>query len=778
MMKKLVILLLLCFGMDICLASGEYGFSCWENGWRKNGGDGSADLFCIETSEYGFVLDLDNFSKVRFGKLNRDGDYEQALNDNIEQLHELTVGQLVVEIIIDGQAYQAKTCKAGKDKAVGHLGSARLWEAGRYVQHYDFLELDFQNNKGEKLDFDGTLDLVAWPGSLTFNMEVAAGGNCDDAKLKLGLNSWKQEENIKGTWRKGEKKNITLNCNTSGEKVPEAKISVKANGRNWPVSFENKKNCYVVKVERMQRKWATGYTDIRNYDDFEIKVESDADGKDIPFLLELRNPANITGLCPILCDQNGRPLGVPVQLSKNWHEQSMGAYMMAYTMLPAKKQASYILRVIYGFYGTLPTASHSQLSLVGYGKNIGSNNGRWEQLAIGCWGETICFDMDMSCVDVAITDIRMLMTRNAKNGKKWSWTDAGWGGDWLNIADAGQKKYFMNHMKTAYLAHGPCLTDVRHDGYYGSNQEIKFSAQIQTLRTDDYNRVFQKLTYEFMRDVKADKLWLFKLGRTNQYTTPQIAYGNINGCSGNLTVPAKMKRGQLFLDNVEIDGDGPWWVGLPGAVHTSGKDWGTGYRALIIRGYKVVAGGKVYSQPVISAPAFGNNPANLDIELSGPIGVNNFKKGDIIELDLELITLPRVADDYYGPNDAFRRHLTENPSSWKSIYREVKGNDLEVTVAGGKLLQKYPIIIECKNADVKVTIKGGVGAVPIRFEGLKQANGYNLYRVVNGKRVKLDQSVHGNDYWQVDYEEHSGLYKMSFNLELDGLEESDWILAR
>ena len=58
--------------------------------------------------------------------------------------------------------------------------------------------------------------------------------------------------------------------------------------------------------------------------------------------------------------------------------------------------------------------------------------------------------MDMSCVDVAITDIRMLMARNGSKGRKWSWTDAGWGGDWLNIKDADHGKYFQNNLKTAY----------------------------------------------------------------------------------------------------------------------------------------------------------------------------------------------------------------------------------------------------------------------------------------------------------------------------------------
>ena len=121
----------------------------------------------------------------------------------------------------------------------------------------------------------------------------------------------------------------------------------------------------------------------------------------------------------------------------------------------------------------------------------------------------------MSCVDVIITDIRMLMTRNGLNGRKWSWTDAGWGGDWLNIKDSAQDKYFPKAVKTSYLSQGPCLTDVRHSGYYGINREVGFMADIKTLRTDDFSRSFHRLEYDFEKDVSAERVWLFKTGRTH-----------------------------------------------------------------------------------------------------------------------------------------------------------------------------------------------------------------------------------------------------------------------
>lgn len=778
-MKKIFLLLLLISAVEIHAGVNDYTFSCWQNGWRKNVDDRSADVFGIETSKYGFALDIADFRKVRFGKLSNPVSYEQALKHKAEKLKKIPLAKLLIKLEVDGVKYRAYTCKAGIEKGVKHLSSVRMWESGRYVQHYDFLGLDFRSSKGQQLSCDANLDLVAWPESLTFNLEVTAAAAYKNATLRLGLKStagnFNQEAKVEGIWKQGEKKNISLTCNIApSRKVTSAKITVKTEGgQNLPVSFDNNKNCYVASVKNLKRNWKTGYTDIRNYDDFKITVDSSGSKDTVPFLLHVRAPANITGLCPILCDESGQPTGIPVQLSKNWHYKPMSAYLMAYTMLPAEKPTTYILRIVYGFYGKLPSASHAQLSLVGYG-----GNGRWDQLAIGCWGETICFDMDMSLVDVAITDIRMLMARNGIEGEKWKWTDAGWGGDWLNTQDDSQKKYFQNNLKTAYLSQGPCLTNVKYEGYYGTNREVDFSAQIQTLRTDDYSRVFQKLSYKFTRDVSAKKIWLFKLGRTGQYATPQIAYGNINGCIEELDVPANLKKHQLLLDKVELSGSAPWWVALPGAIHTSGKDWGTGYRALIIRDYKAVVDGKTYTNPTISAPVFTQSPTNLDIELLTPKGITEFKKGDSIELDLELITLPRIADDYYGPNEAFRKHLMDNPGSWKTAYREAKGNDLKVTVTGGKKLENYPVVIQIEKPEVTVAIKGGVGAVPICFKGLKSTTGYCLYQILNGKRTKFDQSVHGNDFWQSDYDVKTNSYKMSFNLPLDGLKESKWILTQ
>ena len=603
-----------------------------------------------------------------------------------------------------------------------------------------------------------------------------------DVTVRLRLGEALAEQKVAGVWPLGKKQQFSLTAKLGADAaVPQQALSIKVSAPKdapYSVKFDPAYNCYVAEVYRKNREWKTGYTDIRNYDEFDVVVENTGEAAvNVPFLFYLRNPANITGLLPMLCDGDGVPTGIPVQLSKNWHYAKLGAYFRGTMQLPAQPgSTTYKLRIAYGFYGTLPSASHAQLSLVGYG-----GLGRWDQLAIGCWGETICFDMDMSCTDVAITDVRMLMARNGKAGGKWNWTDAGWGGDWMCGNDAKGQKLLFSEMKTAYLAHGPCLSEVRYDGNYGSQREVKMQTKVQTLRTDDFARTFQTFKYTFDQTVSVEKGWLYKMGRTGGYVTPKIAYGNREGLLQEHDVPNGLKVGTEFLPKTTLTGGAPWWVACPGAYHNNNRDWGTGYRALVIRSYKAVIGGKEYSNPTVSFPAHhsaGGGLSNLDCLLTAPEGVTAFNAGDSLEFEVEWITLPRSADDYYGPNETFRTHVAENPSSWKTTYREAIGNDLKVVVNGGTLLHNYPIIIQAEQSAVSVQIDGGVGYVPIRFEGLKRATGYVLYQIIDGVETALDQSVHGNDFWQTDYDAKSNSFKMTFNLPLDQGGSTEWLLRR
>lgn len=779
----------------------NHGYGYWMNGFRKNSDDQSQDLLCIETGHYGFILDLNDIQKAQLGQLEHT-DYNSNLAAGTQAIQQLDPAELVIQIAGSDRIYTATHSVLGLPKDAKRLRNNRLWESGRYLQNFDLRQLVFEDSEGNTLNCDTKLQVVGWPDSLTLSIEITPKLNTDDAQekpqptlhswrnittriqFKTTAETWEARSPIIEQWMIGETNSLTLNCDLTPDKTAAAQTSIHVqtdDGQKITSSFSPELNCQVAEIKNLKRSWKTGYTDIRDYDEFALEIENESNNAiEIPFMLYLRKVANITGVIPILCYEDGTPTGIPVQLSKNWHSKELGSYLRAYTMLPAGRgKQSYKLRIPYGFYGTLPSASHAQLSLVGYSDKGG--NGRWDQLAIGCWGETICFDVDRSLVDVAVTDVRMLMARTGADGRKWGWTNAGWGGDWLYTEDAKGKRHNPNELKTAYFAHGPCLTDVRYNGHYGSQREIAFEAEVKTLRTDDYARTFQKFSYTFDKQVSTKGAWLFKMGRTHHYATPLLAYGNADGLLQEIAVPDTLKKDGVLFEQTEITGAAPWWVSFPGAGQTRDDGKGNGYRALVIRSYRATLGGKVYTQPNISAPLFKTNPdgsKNLDLLLTVPKGIEHFQPGDTIEMDLEWLTLHREADDYYGPNETYRSHLIENPNSWKTTHREAIGNDLKLDVKGGTLLNRYPIQIQAQADQITINIDGGVGYVPIRFDGLASAKGYTLYQVINGKNKPLDQSVHGNDFWQTDYDTTTGTYSRVYNLPLDGLESSIWFLKR
>ncbi len=238
----------------------------------------------------------------------------------------------------------------------------------------------------------------------------------------------------------------------------------------------------------------------------------------------------------------------------------------------------------------------------------------------------------------------------------------------------------------------------------------------------------------------------------------------------------------MLREPVTLEGEGPWWVAYPGAYVGDHRDWGTGSRALVIRSYSAWFGSRRVTNPTLAFPVNTRikltDRSDINLLIVPPTDVTDFEPGDRVEMDVEWIVVPREADDYYGPNEAFRNHLKQHPRSWKTVHRAAVGNDLEVTVTGGKLHHRYPVIVEALAAEVAVDIKGGVGYVPMRFEGLPSADGYVLYEAVDSTLVPLDQSEHGRDFWQTDSDPNTGSLSMTFNVLLDGKPSSRWVLKR
>ncbi|MFM8983845.1 MAG: hypothetical protein ACKOLA_13320, partial [Spartobacteria bacterium] len=513
----------------------------------------------------------------------------------------------------------------------------------------------------------------------------------EDAEISLRFKSpaleGSAQRTIKGNWTYPQSESVTLNCDLPGSPKPADAVSIKVSAsanQTVPTACDPRYGCTVAKAvysfkvptaTRLTRPFARGEGDARNYDEFLVEIDNQGAERHVPFMLEMLGTASITGLVPMLCEPDGTPTGIPVQLSKNWHHTVLPDYLRAYSLLPASPgKTSYLLRVVYGFYGSIPSASLSQLSLIGWGDHT---NGRWDQLAIGSYGETICFNPEFSSGAAAMTDIRAFLTRDGKDGKKWIWSDAGWGGDWLSVNSPDGKRLMLARMKTSYLSHGPCLPEVLYQGAYGAKNEVDIKAEVSTPRTDDHAKTFLRLRYDFRAELPTKDSVLFRLGLGRVFC-PKIAIGNRDGLVQELDAPSGLKVNELALAHFVPTGPAPWWLGFPGSK-LEGQP--SGSRGFVVRSYRASFGGKTYDSPSISLPdgqVASDGRCHIDAALVPPVGVENYKPGDSVEMEIEVDVDPAKPDDYFGPNEEFRKHITENPGSWKTFHRAAAGNDLQV----------------------------------------------------------------------------------------------------
>ena len=172
------------------------------------------------------------------------------------------------------------------------------------------------------------------------------------------------------------------------------------------------------------------------------------------------NVTCVTGISSMLRDANGHPIGIPVQISKDWHTSSshpryQGPWLHGLSMIDVPGNAS--LEVEYtsvnALWGGVPAAAHAQLSLVGYAVNQ-----QWDQSSMGSWGESITYDPDVNLNRSMIDDVRPLMvngTSNSSPNQKWGWTNNVGGGDFLVYYDESGNKQWNSRMRSRYVRYCP-----------------------------------------------------------------------------------------------------------------------------------------------------------------------------------------------------------------------------------------------------------------------------------------------------------------------------------
>lgn len=489
-----------------------------------------------------------------------------------------------------------------------------------------------------------------------------------------------------------------------------------------------------------------------------LVLENDGDQEETSrLLIEMKNigagigiGSAVTGMTAVLRDLEGEPTGLPVQLSKNWHNRPEGGefagqWFHGFTQLrlPARSRTELELTLSHAHWGGLPAASHAQLCLIGWGSNQ-----LWDQSALGAWGESICYEPDQAQGQCSILDVRPLLVKGLNGGGQWQWTNNVGGGDHVRIFATDGNRLRHARMRTAYLRHGPCLTEVLYAGRAGETIEHSLTASLG--RTDDLVRAVYRLKMEVKEDQPFSRCVLFQIGAdTYSYSAERkMAVGNAEGLVREW--PTTWGGDTVRTEPVELTGDAPW-ISLHDAVSRAkpGDKGAWANRGLVIREWKARLGGREAAPWMVERGTFSRGADTSTADLVPPPDVTTLRAGDFAEAVIELLILPQHADDYYGPNAALREALWRDGNTWKLVHREAAGNGRTVSVVKGELRSLHPAVqVAAEDDGAEFTLTGGLAWVPVTISGLSTASGHRL--VVNG--TALDQSVHGKDYWQTDYD--------------------------
>ena len=737
--------------------SDDYTFMWWAHGWRGE------KIRCLQTSSYGMAMDVERVAITHFGRLPDPLPYERAVSQSNDVVFDLPPAALELSIAVDGREY---ACTGG--------GHPRLIESGRFLQRADIQDLVFADSAGQILPVEGRLEIIAWPDRLAILLEIAPDENRETCRAVIRFTAdgeVVEQASTVSHWAAGETQALHAVLFQRAPENEPVETSVQAfeqNGENpLPVTYDDARGWHLIDLPANPVK----QSDKAHLDRIRLNLENSGDSPKairLNFAQHDKVPT-ITGIVPLLRDSLGNPTGIPVQISKNWHQTKgktflyQGPWLHALTAveLPPQSQIELEFCLARDFWGELPLASHAQLCLIGWGVDQ-----LWDQAAIGSWGESICYDPDVCLNRSVIDDVRPLMVTQMKTPDgKWGWTNNVGGGDFLVYFDRDGDKQYLTRMRSAYLSQGPNLTDVVYSGV-SADGKIAATMRVMTPRCDDLNRAYHYFRYDVLKPVEFSRLAFYQVGADNynDHQFGKLARGDETGLLEEWV--AQQGGLEYHRRGIPCPGNAPWFS-LHEGVSKDEKGGAWANRGLVIRSWKARLGGKE-APPTAASYGTQNRPHSCNIELTPPPDVTQLQPGDFVEAWVEFLVLPQSADDYYGPNESLRGDLQSNGNTWKPVFRQAAGNALQIETENGTLLRAYPPRIEVgQNREAEIAIAGGIGYLPLTFSGLSDQRGWQLlYRNTDGEWITIDQSAFGNDFWQIG-REGNGKYAVTFNVSLD-----------
>jgi hypothetical protein len=617
----------------------------------------------------------------------------------------------------------------------------RLVESGRFFQRVVIEGLTFADAEGKAFNGTARLEISAWPDRLAFRLESES-----DAMLELRHGG----KTVSGS------RSVLLEVLASFSKaVVESELAV---------ARDEALGCHrlVLPEESWSNAGGTFYPEehLDRIDRWRVTLRNDADESAVARLMFTQQEhLPITGFTPMLCEPDGTPTGLPVQISKNWHilaekgrlpHDGQWFHGFAWVRVPPKSRRELVFQMVHARYGGVCAASHAQLCLIGWG-----HNQFWDQVAVGSFGESICFEPGRVQRRCFITDMRPLMTLPVEaNAKRWGWADNCGGGDFLMWKNAQGRYQEMKGTRTEHRSQGPCLTDVSY-GEESSGGEIAARMDVSVPAANDHLRTFLRLRYDVRKPVRWQRLAFFQLGADfyNDVPACRVAVGDVTG----LRKEWEPRRAEDRYDRAAQPLTGrSAWISVHGVDREAlNKGQAMASRGLIVRSWRAVLGGKPAAPHMATyCNEWGKGNHKTAVELAPPPGLGELLPGDFVEAELELVVFPADAAAYYGPDNHLRGLLSREADTWRPVHREAKGNTLQPVAKRGHITNDYPLIIAVDEEQrAEVSVESGLGHVPLVLTGLRSPKGHRIF--VNQQPVTC---------WQTDWDAAAQRWRIVCNV--------------
>lgn len=768
-------------------ANRDFTYMWWLNGLRDE-----SKVFAIQTSRMAMAFDVAELDLTHLQLAEPTRTEAEALVQKNADLFSKSNAAFSSALYLDGKRFEAT---GGNEE----MEKCRLIESGKFFQRRELADLRWSRGAPVK---ESGLEVAAWPDRLTLLLRVTPERSVGKATLEMSLRcdkafslhtptpgavierdrdgAWRVRLDI-ATWPGGEEKSLAIVVAVGRERdrtIPRVTANQTAPQETALVTaYDAVMGWHRVELRNDGIDGAPEAVRDR-IERVALTVENpDERSRLVRLCFAKENVFGIVGLSAMLRDTDGNPTGIPIQISKNWHSSrpafrkdswSPGRYKgpwyrgMTTLTVPPRTTLKLEYTSVNAHWGGVPAASHAQLSLVGWG-----NNQLWEEAAVGSFGESLCFEPDQGQRGGAVLDTRPLMVSSmGKTPKrKWGWTGNVGGADFLVYYNAEGEKQWNSRMKTAYRRYCPVLTEVTYAGRT-HDRKIDLHYTVSLYRTDDIVRGLYRFRYDVREPVDFSRLVLFQCGSDDYSYTGErkFAWGDEKGLVKEWET---QWGGALYrTPRFALEGRIPW-ISMHEAVSRAVGEEAWANRGVVIRSWDAQLGGKPAGPWAAERGAKVRQVETSLMDILPPPDVTRLQPGDYVDAVVEHVVMPQFADDYYGPNRALSEALENGENTWKMIHREAVGNDLQVEIGRGTLLRQRPITIRSKENRAEFTVTGGLGYVPVTIAGLTTYRDPVLEMNAAGVWKPVDQSVHGKDYWQTDFDSTMDTWEITYSVPLD-----------